>query len=528
MCDVGETEQDWAARLDKALRARNRDSATAALVEEAGAALAPALRDRYRADPRSREELRHVLRAADGWADDVVGDLLSDAVGGEASGLLQLAAHRRAAVAPQVLARLLDDPRASRAAVVAAGSSGHRELAPAVAEHLGSDHGGLAAAAAYALAGLRATGSTAAILDRAVRAQHPAKFLSALTLMDDPAAVEPLLKWLPKVRDADVRDVHDALSRLTGREPAIPENGRQPAAAIRRVWAGFDPAAPPSPRVDGPEPLPDGTARATVDFGAGLVRIDHDPPEPGEDWVRWGLSLFVGRRQVYRVGSGCGTCEAYLHLVGWPVDRAAALADDARAHLRDVPGLTDGLLAAVRPVLAGLRSGEYRLLLADLPLERVEPGPDTWFTRRHALREWYDPDLREPPDESGLGLPGTAHFQVPERLPGHDCAFGVVVPTQPLDALAEDVVARHGEAIAAGARPTAVLFAWVDDREVACEHPERFLHSVVLDGHHRLTAYARAGVPARVLVVSRMADNWGPPEDRARLLLELLAPFRVT
>ncbi|MEU6155031.1 hypothetical protein ABZ816_34105 [Actinosynnema sp. NPDC047251] len=525
---MGETGQDWAARLAKALRARDRDRATAALVEEAGAAPAPALRDRYRDDPRSREALRHVLAAAGGWADAVVGDLLSDAVGDDASELLHLAVRRRTAVAPQVLARLLDDPSTVRTAVVAAGSSGHRELAPAVAAHLGSDHGGLAAAAAYALAGLRATGSTAAILDRAVRGRHPAKFLSALVLMDDPAAVRPLLEWLPTARDADVQDVHDALSRLTGREPAIPEDGPQRATAIRRAWAGFDPAAPPAPRVDGPERLPDGTARATVDFGAGLVRIEHDPPEPGEDWVRWDLSLFVGRRRVYGIGSGCGTCEAYLHLVGWPDDRATELADDVRAHLRDVPSLTDGLLAAVRPVLAGLRSGEYRLVLADLPLERVEPGPGTWFTRRHALRSWHDPDLRELRDEADLGLPGTTHFQVPERIPGHDCAFGVVVPTQPLDALAEDVVARHGDAIAAGARPTAILFAWADDRDVACEHPEQFLHAVILDGHHRLTAYARAGVPARVLVVSRLANNWGPPEDRARVLLDLLAPFRVT
>ncbi|WP_433270893.1 hypothetical protein ACQPZF_11060 [Actinosynnema sp. CS-041913] len=526
---MGETGQDWAAQLDKSLRSRNRDSATAALVEEAGTALASILRDRYRVDPRSREQLRRVLlTAATGWADDVVGDLLSDAVGAEASGLLQLAARRRSGIAPHVLARLLDDPRACQEAVVAAGSSGHRELVPAVAGHLGSEHGGLAAAAAYALAGLRATEWTAAILDRAARARHPAKFLSALVLMDDPASVGPLLKWLPRVREADVRDVHEALSRLTGHEPAIPENGQERAAAIRRAWAGFDPAAPPSPRVDGPVPLPDGTARATVDFGVGLVRIDHDPPEPGEDWVRWNLSLFVGRRRVYGIGSGCGTCEAYLNFVGWPVDRAATLADDVRTHLRDVSGLTDRLLAAVRPVLAGLRSGEYRLLLADLPLERVEPGPDTWFTRRHALREWHDADLRGPLDESDLGLPGTAHFQVPRQIPGHDRAFGVVVPTQPLDALAQDVVACHGEAIATGVRPTAILYAWADDREVACEHPERFLHAVILDGHHRLTAYARAGVPARVLVVSRTADNWGPPEDRSRVLLELLAPFRIT
>ncbi|WP_093899473.1 hypothetical protein [Streptomyces sp. Ncost-T10-10d] len=41
------------------------------------------------------------------------------------------------------------------------------------------------------------------------------------------------------------------------------------------------------------------------------------------------------------------------------------------------------------------------------------------------------------------------------------------------------------------------------------EFPERFLVAAVLDGHHKLAAYAVAGVPAGVLLLSRAEDNWG-------------------
>jgi hypothetical protein len=45
----------------------------------------------------------------------------------------------------------------------------------------------------------------------------------------------------------------------------------------------------------------------------------------------------------------------------------------------------------------------------------------------------------------------------------------------------------------------------------------------VLDGHHKLAAYAHASVPARCVLVTRIEDTWGPPDDRARPLRESLA-----
>jgi hypothetical protein len=57
------------------------------------------------------------------------------------------------------------------------------------------------------------------------------------------------------------------------------------------------------------------------------------------------------------------------------------------------------------------------------------------------------------------------------------------------------------------------------------EYLERFLVSVVLDGHHKLTAYAEMGVPARAVLVARLEDCWGPPGERDRHLNEVVTPL---
>jgi hypothetical protein len=57
------------------------------------------------------------------------------------------------------------------------------------------------------------------------------------------------------------------------------------------------------------------------------------------------------------------------------------------------------------------------------------------------------------------------------------------------------------------------------------EWAERFLVFVVLNGHHRLEAYARSGVAAPVIAISRIEDSWGPSEEPDRYLREAFVAF---
>lgn len=85
--------------------------------------------------------------------------------------------------------------------------------------------------------------------------------------------------------------------------------------------------------------------------------------------------------------------------------------------------------------------------------------------------------------------------------------YGAILPSQAPEALDPATIARHAAAIAEGERPATVVLGWIDNRYVEARHEERWLVGAVLDGHHRLAAYATAGVPVRVILLARMGEG---------------------
>lgn len=318
-------------------------------------------------------------------------------------------------------------------------------------------------------------------------------FVAALEMMGDPSVVSLLL-----TQTGDWA-VHEALVRLTGRDPLVTD--------LRRAWDDVDLTAPPSLSV---EVGAVGAHRVdlTLHDTLGRLRIGY----VSTAWPRWNRSLLVDSEPLYSVGSVCGTCETVIALTGWPSGEVASVTARLRDRLADLSALDTDLVDALRPVLVALPSGHYRLYLVDLDLEEVTDAATSWWHRRYDRREEYEDEERY--------WPGITHFQLRQEIPGDVPAYGVVMPSSPRRD--PDTVAAHRAAIERGARPAALLWGWVDDRHVEMAYPERFLVNVVLDGHHRLAAYAGSGVPARAVLISRVADNWGPPDERDRYLNEIV------
>ncbi|MFJ9944405.1 hypothetical protein [Streptomyces erythrochromogenes] len=254
-------------------------------------------------------------------------------------------------------------------------------------------------------------------------------------------------------------------------------------------------------------------ARFSVDEGAGRIRFAFDPPSPGSSWPRWDRCLTFDRKPLYRVGSVCDTCELGLTLLDWPDDEAARIAARMRGRLADLDRIDTTLLAEWSPVLGELETGHYRALLLDLPLEPVAEPTRSWWYRRAAARAEEDGDdgTRPECDRPEDYWPGVAHFQLTAPVPGGRVPFtyGALLPSQPPEALDPAAFARHAAAVAAGERPAAVVLGWIDDRYVEALHEERWLVGAILDGHHRLAAYAAAGMPARVLLLARVGEESG-------------------
>ncbi|MFJ7252864.1 hypothetical protein ACIQWV_09810 [Streptomyces sp. NPDC098085] len=514
------------ARLDAVLAADDIWSALFALTEEAPADLPAAVEARY--GQASKDERRHLawlLRCAGERGDPVLLRLLGVSGGDGAEDLLRTAVQRQLRIPAAELHRLAEELGAVEALVDAMGLSRDPGFAPFLGALLKNKT--LGGRAALALGRLGAREWTVPIARRlpALTGLDHGAFVVALELLDDPAAIPHLLRELEEKR-APAGDVHHALVALTGQDPLLPlapPNGNY-SEFLHRVWSErrlddrldhrldhrlddrLDHRYPPSM---GPvTPCSPRRARFALDDGRGRIRIDYDPPTPGSFWPRWDKSLRIDGQSVYRVGSDCGTCETTMHLLGWPPQAAREGADRLRTALADVDDLGAGVLDAAAPLIGELPSGHYRAHLADLAVERVTDPAASWWARRHELR--VD---AEPYGEDAFGdWPGTDHFQLRDRIPGETPTYGVLLPSQPLDALDAETVARYTSAIAAGRRPAALALAWVEDVCVEAEHDERFLVTAILDGHHKLAAYAASGVPARVLLLSRAEDNGGPEE----------------
>ncbi|MEV6250354.1 hypothetical protein AB0M38_29765 [Streptomyces sp. NPDC051742] len=517
-------------RLRAALRADDPWAGLDALTAERPAGLAEAVEELYRSDTERadfRRYLTWLLRTLGEPGDEVLLRLFSEPASAaeDRQDVLRAAVARGLRLPAGLLATYEEEARASGGSddradgppapelVNAMGLSGDPSFAPRLGALLGIP--AARGRAALALGRLGAREWTASIAGRLseVTGLDRTAFVVALELMGDPAAVPHLLRWLAEGSEERVYDVHHALVRLTGRDPLLPEgaSGAAYATAVREAWAGG--RIERTPAVVRDVVVESGArARFSVDGGAGRVRVAFDPPSPGSSWPRWDRSLTFDGKPLYRVGSLCDTCELGLTMLDWPDDEASRIAARMRGRLADLSRLDAALLAEWSPVLGELETGHYRALLLDLPLERVSEPAQSWWYRRAAARTEEDgEDSEYGEDRPEDYWPGVAHFQLATPVPGGRVPFtyGALLPSQPPEALDPATIARHTAAMAAGERPAAVVLGWIDDRYVEARHEERWLVGAVLDGHHRLVAYAAAGVPARVLFLARVGEGGG-------------------
>jgi hypothetical protein len=414
------------------------------------------------------------------------------------------------------------------AAIVASGHSKNRGLASAVAARLSaqSEEERMQAAIALGHLGEPAQSSSLAARLGKERGRTFTAFAAALEMLRAPDVVPTLVDVLRTAPREQVWDLTHALWSVSGVDVAV--DARAEPEQVRRAWlkaaAGGDLTSAPAARVSKSRRDAAGLVTFDVLYGHGRIRIDFDKPAPGATWPRWNRSLFVGDRKVIEVGSTCGTCESLLRFVDWPGQEISALAQslEDRSGRRDLPET----VAAWTPLLCELRSGNYFAAELSFPIERIDSNRrhDSWFNRRRELRiDEDEPDASPAMDEADDACPAMTHYQGPRA--SEPPLYPVVLPLADPVALVRPTVDEYVRRIAEGDRPPVVAFAWIDDREVQSVWHERFLFLAVLNGHHRLEAYARAGVPARLLAFARIDDSWGPPEDPGRYLRESFAAW---
>lgn len=338
---------------------------------------------------------------------------------------------------------------------------------------------------------------------------------AALALLGDKSAVEPLASILKACPEDHVWDVAHTLGRLTGVAPLLPLGAEPPIA--RRTWLEAL-RRERQPSVSDVREEAD-CVRFSVEDGVGRIRLDYDPPPPGTySWPRWDRSLFVGERALYGLGSTCDTCELVLQLAGWPLARAFDRARSMSASMQDETPPSAAWISLWAPLFCELQTGHYVAVSLALRVELVRSAKTSWGTVREGVRQR---DTNEyVPEHVDECWPGTPHYQGP-TFAGAARAYWSVLPTQELAGLDESRVEYYVEQIRRGKKPTVLVLGWLEERHVNyCK--ERFVVLCVLDGHHKLEAYARCEQPAQLIGLFPLENRWGPGSLSSEPLLEAI------
>lgn len=394
-------------------------------------------------------------------------------------------------------------------------------------------------------------GSAAALLDRLEEETDADVFCgccAALELLGDVSAVPGLRKLLARCADENVWSVTHALRTLTGVDPFVPFVSG--AGIKRRCWLkaldGWDDGrstprglfdhlramiARQPPRqgavVDPPRSVIEPRVldvyadaeflRFGIDHGRSRIRIDYPPPPPGrERLVRWNRALFVAGQPFHDLGSTCPTCEAVMFHLGWPPERAATVSRAMAEELRRGAVLSPSVIRRWSPLLGELPSGNYLVATLKLRVERISEERQSWWY----LREYDREDFSEPYE---FDANYAHHYQGP-NFPFDEIGktYWMVMPSQNPQTLNESCVAEYVDLIGSGSRPTILTLGWMDRRYTQTKWPECFLTLFVLDGHHKLEAYARCKMPAHLIGLFRLEDSWGDPNDRSQHLIEMI------
>ncbi|MBL8683925.1 MAG: hypothetical protein JNK05_32435 [Myxococcales bacterium] len=357
--------------------------------------------------------------------------------------------------------------------------------------------------AALVLATLGQRQYTAAIVARLAKSEGVAAdgYAMSLEIMGDDSCVPALLALVAEKNPKRAFALHHALVALTGRRPLIERSTRESSASD---WPRAVAAAWERPALDEPACVAfrQGSPREAtfaLDHARGNVLIDYTAFTAGS-WPRWSRALFVARKPLYEVSSGCGTCRTILRSTGaLPKDASSsAPLETYRSAVASMQHVDRAAIDALWPLLRELDSGHYLAALSDIALERVEQPNRSWLARRASP----DDELGREQDAPENYWAKVHHYQSrPSNTPALN-QWAVLVPSQDPTALDEARVGEWRRAIESGARPAVVALTWVEDRPYDIfegDAVDRFALGVVLDGHHKLEAYARAKVPARVL-----------------------------
>lgn len=262
----------------------------------------------------------------------------------------------------------------------------------------------------------------------------------------------------------------------------------------------------PTPKLEATV-VADGVVKVKVPNGKGFFKIAVEKKHGEAN----SLYLEINGARKFEVGNDCDTCHFWFKCLQEPRLPASRKIANLPKTIQLPRPVDESLVQELAPLLELMDKGEYLVFETSINLSGPYDSEDeaSYFFQSEFMELW---DIEDPKEE-GL-LSGWEHYESQRpRLFRHEGSgvmekqFDFVVPLVPRAALKDEYVKIYQQMIQNGDRPRVLMLGMYQRGipEMVKKGQNKNLHSFLagflLDGHHKVAAYRRAGVPAKFLVI---------------------------
>ncbi len=261
--------------------------------------------------------------------------------------------------------------------------------------------------------------------------------------------------------------------------------------------------------------IADGLMRVKLSQGKGFFKIGVEKKHGEAN----SIFLEINGSRKFEIGNDCDTCHFWFKCLHEPRLSTQKKIVNLPKTIQLPRPIDEAMVQELSPMLELLEKGEYNVFETQVNLAGPYDSDDesSYFFNSEFMELW---DISDPKEE-GL-LSGWEHYESNRpRVFRHgeggvmEKQFDFIIPLVPRSALKEEYIKLYQQMIQNGDRPRILLYGLYQRAipETVKRGQNKNLHSFmagfVLDGHHKLAAYRRAGVPAKFLtVLSQKASKY--------------------
>ena len=211
----------------------------------------------------------------------------------------------------------------------------------------------------------------------------------------------------------------------------------------------------------------------------------------------WDRYIAVDGKRAFHIGNICETCSFFFERL--EAANQSINVDEIVEHLNvGVSTLEQGFVEKIQKIMP---AGKYKVLLMRIDPKLVRPAdPDDYFAKEQI-------DLCGVDSFWGLPhYPKTEYYRLSTKLLNHRGAlYEFLIPTLPHNWLDQERVTSYISRLQSGGAPTAIALSVLDVKQPAVWHGDPAITShwclahYLLDGHHKVFAATKAGLPLMLL-----------------------------